>query len=225
MRKQKQNAKIVVTNYVDLEDYARQYQKLYNQERARHRQEIAPPRPRSTKEEKQEAHRERARQFYAKMRENLEWRKETNRKTAERRKAHPRPHYRTQERVYKQVSRLKQRIAVLAHYGVGGKPVCRHCGFDDVRALSIDHVHNNGSEHRKTVRGGEFYTWLGRNNFPDGFQTLCRNCNWIKEYERKATVTLAALDEAIKKTEAVPGYNPRAKYARLARRAVGHYDI
>lgn len=81
--------------------------------------------------------------------------------------------------------RLKQEI--LEHYG----KTCARCGFDDPRALTLDHVNNDGAQHRKTVLkllrpgrktklfGHEFYYCLKREGYPPGLQTLCMNCEWI----------------------------------------------
>jgi hypothetical protein len=46
-------------------------------------------------------------------------------------------------------------------------------------------MNNNGAAHRKsigsrTAAGVHTYTWILKNNFPDGFQVLCMNCNWGK---------------------------------------------
>ena len=63
---------------------------------------------------------------------------------------------------------------------------CKNCGYDNIDALSIDHIENNGKEERKKYgSGGGFYYWLSRNNYPEGYQVLCINCNWLKflEYE------------------------------------------
>ena len=53
---------------------------------------------------------------------------------------------------------------------------CARCGFSDIRALQIDHVHGGGTKHRKEI-GNQIYSWLKRNNYPKGFQILCFNCN------------------------------------------------
>jgi len=85
---------------------------------------------------------------------------------------------------------VKTKLTVINHYG--GK--CVHCGYDDIRALQIDHINGNGAEHRrqlskkykakgKSFAGYTTYRWLIQNNFPDGFQVLCANCNYIKHYE------------------------------------------
>lgn len=70
----------------------------------------------------------------------------------------------------------KTREEVLRHYG--GKCAC--CGEADIRFLAIDHVENDGAEHRKTVGTAAIIYWLRRNNYPKGFQALCHNCNVAK---------------------------------------------
>ena len=81
-------------------------------------------------------------------------------------------------RAYRQ--RIKE--TVLTHYG-NGYCACVLCGFGDLRALSIDHMDGRGAEHRRRVAngGGAFYNWLIKNEFPEGYQTLCMNCQWIKK--------------------------------------------
>jgi hypothetical protein len=75
--------------------------------------------------------------------------------------------------------RAKIRLEVLAHYGKG-KLACIECGFDNLLALSIDHINNNGNKHRKIIGSGHIVEWLKANNFPEGYQTLCMNCQFIK---------------------------------------------
>lgn len=72
--------------------------------------------------------------------------------------------------------RLKRDI--FNHYGK--RCVC--CGESDERFLTIDHINNDGAEHRRRTGGGGEYTfiWLRKNGFPAGFQTLCWNCNCAK---------------------------------------------
>ena len=60
----------------------------------------------------------------------------------------------------------------------GGKCVC--CGETRKEFLSIDHIDGDGSKHRKEIgarTSDEFYRWLKQNNYPEGFQVLCFNCN------------------------------------------------
>ena len=78
--------------------------------------------------------------------------------------------------------REKAREEVIA--ALGGR--CADCGFDDPRALTVDHVHDDGKSERilfkfdfvamrrhmtRTVRSGRY-------------QVLCANCNTIKQWER-----------------------------------------
>lgn len=73
---------------------------------------------------------------------------------------------------------------VLTHYGKG-KCACVLCGFDDIRALSIDHINGNGLEHRKQMHASNIYRWLVREGFPKGFRTLCMNCQWVTKTQNK----------------------------------------
>jgi hypothetical protein len=69
---------------------------------------------------------------------------------------------------------LKQRI--INEYG--GKCAC--CGEAEPMFLSIDHINNNGAEHRREI-GSKIYNWLEKYNYPkDNFQLLCFNCNFGK---------------------------------------------
>lgn len=111
-------------------------------------------------------------------------------------------------KIYAQVSRWKKanservkelnknerdrlKVSVLSYYGLNGKACCVLCKFNNIDALCLDHINNNGSEERKlnfnkrTVAGGQFYRWIKKNKFPAGYQTLCYNCNMIKEISHK----------------------------------------
>lgn len=76
--------------------------------------------------------------------------------------------------------RLKRKLECIEAYG--GKCLC--CGEEETVFLTLDHVDNNGAEHRKTLgtakSGINLYNYLKKNNFPKGFQVLCFNCNWAK---------------------------------------------
>lgn len=80
--------------------------------------------------------------------------------------------------------RAKVRLEILTHYG-NGQVACVRCGFNDARALSIDHIKGGGNQHRNSVQrhGTAFYNWLRKLGFPEGYQTLCMNCQWIKRRE------------------------------------------
>lgn len=63
----------------------------------------------------------------------------------------------------------------------GGKCAC--CGEANIEFLQIDHIHGGGNKHRQQLdksgsAGSRIYYWLRKNNWPDGYQVLCANCNW-----------------------------------------------
>ena len=72
--------------------------------------------------------------------------------------------------------RARYRKAVMDHYG--RRCVC--CGETQEEFLTIDHVDNDGKEHRKVVDGARLYRWLMKNDYPKNFQILCWNCNVAK---------------------------------------------
>ena len=62
------------------------------------------------------------------------------------------------------------------------------CGYNDIRALAIDHVNGGGNKHRTQLGrrgGGEFYRWLVMNGYPEGYQVLCMCCQFIKKIENQ----------------------------------------
>jgi hypothetical protein len=101
----------------------------------------------------------------------------------------------------RKMTRIMLRLEILNHYSEGTL-VCKHCGFGDVRALDLDHMDNNGGDHRKAIgrRGATYdiYAELKRNGFPEGYQVLCRNCNWIKEIEKRSQRLCATSTPTVK---------------------------
>ncbi len=85
------------------------------------------------------------------------------------------------------IKRLKiNKVDIISYYS-NGTMKCLKCGFDDIRALQIDHINGGGTKHRRELgrTGDAFYRWLRLNNYPEGYQVLCCNCNWIKRFENK----------------------------------------
>jgi hypothetical protein len=68
----------------------------------------------------------------------------------------------------------RRRQAVFDHYG----HACACCGEDREAFLTIDHINGGGHKHLKSIGGTKLYVWLYRNGFPEGYRTLCMNCNW-----------------------------------------------
>jgi len=86
------------------------------------------------------------------------------------------------------VKRIHERNLILDAYG--RKCQCPGCDIDIPEFLTIDHIFDDGAQHRRELSttgndrscvGATFYRWLIRNNFPkDRFQLLCMNCNFAK---------------------------------------------
>jgi len=77
--------------------------------------------------------------------------------------------------------REKDKLAAFEYYG----SLCQFCGESIELFLTIDHKNNDGAEHRRKLRSGnnrghDIYAWLRKNQYPEGFQTLCFNCNAAK---------------------------------------------
>lgn len=83
---------------------------------------------------------------------------------------------RPQRRLQKRRQYYRDKQKVLKYYG--GECAC--CHEKNKYFLTIDHINNDGAEHRRKIKrtaGSVFYSWLIANKFPEGFQILCWNCN------------------------------------------------
>lgn len=71
-------------------------------------------------------------------------------------------------------------------YGKNGGCVC--CEEKEMSFLTIDHIKDNGSDHRgekgKPGGGNHLYRFITRSGFPEGFQVLCFNCQWGKQINK-----------------------------------------
>jgi hypothetical protein len=83
--------------------------------------------------------------------------------------------------------RAKERI--LDHYG----RVCACCGEHRREFLTIDHSNGDGAAHRRAISrartptgqgnpGTNMTWWLITHGFPEGFRTLCFNCNCARGF-------------------------------------------
>lgn len=74
------------------------------------------------------------------------------------------------------------RREVMQHYG----DRCACCGETTYEFLSLDHINNDGSKHRGSIRynQGNWKMLLDIRNrgYPPIYQILCMNCNWAKRY-------------------------------------------
>jgi len=76
---------------------------------------------------------------------------------------------------YSEKYRRKIKFKVLSHYS-NGTPKCACCNEVEIDFLSIDHIYGGGTKHRREINMNVFH-WLIRNNYPEGYQVLCFNCN------------------------------------------------
>lgn len=85
------------------------------------------------------------------------------------------------------LARIEIKTEVLTHYGKGCL-ACAMCGESRLACLSIDHINGGGVSHRKELNayGYRFYKRLKHDNFPEGYQTLCMNCQFIKAVSDRA---------------------------------------
>ena len=99
-------------------------------------------------------------------------------------------------RICKKRQNEKDKALVLKNYGES----CAYCNKTGAIFLTVDHIDNNGAEHRKKLRAGKnqghnIYAWLRKNNFPAGYQILCYNCNCAKQTHGEEAVKKAILKD------------------------------
>lgn len=66
-----------------------------------------------------------------------------------------------------------------------GGAFCKRCGFDDIRALQIDHIHGGGYKEHQAIGADAIKRKIINNpeQAVKDYQVLCANCNWIKKSE------------------------------------------
>ena len=81
----------------------------------------------------------------------------------------------------------RQRREVALKIYSGPIPECKCCKEKIYEFLAIDHVLGGGAKHRKEMKknGISIVNWLYKNNYPEGFQVLCHNCNMAKAFYGK----------------------------------------
>jgi RNA polymerase-binding transcription factor DksA len=98
------------------------------------------------------------------------------------------------------------RAAVFGHYGC----CCACCGI--TADLTIDHVDGTGAQHRQElfgkprgVGGVRFYKWLVEQEFPEGYQVLCRSCNSSKRRGGRCRLVHGESRVSLQKPSVPPG--------------------
>jgi len=91
------------------------------------------------------------------------------------------PEYATNHKIHGKKMRDERKKLVISHYS-SNTMKCACCGESHYEFLTIDHIiGGDGKKHREKVgRSDTFYLWLIKNNFPEGYQVLCWNCNKSK---------------------------------------------
>ena len=112
------------------------------------------------------------RDWYEKHKEDIRKQKRENMRRY--RRENPEIH---RERSRKATRHLKEKVFNM--YG----HVCQCCGFEDIRALTLDHVNNNGAEERKALGERGPYRRALTSYKPDEYRILCMNCQFIKRVE------------------------------------------
>jgi hypothetical protein len=100
------------------------------------------------------------------------------------------PEYKLHIKMKDKQRRDNLKFTVLTYYSneYAQAPSCVDCAMMDIRCLSIDHIYGGGTKHRKIVGAGhKFYQWLKKNKYPDGYDTVCMNCNFIRRYAYPST--------------------------------------
>jgi hypothetical protein len=84
--------------------------------------------------------------------------------------------YKARRRIISQKSSLKTKLQAFEAYG-GCTCVC--CGESHHMMLSLDHVENDGAQHRRGSPANQhnLARWVKAQGYPPGFQVLCYNCN------------------------------------------------
>jgi hypothetical protein len=88
---------------------------------------------------------------------------------------HQRHSCRKCKQIMKRNRDIDLKLEAFSYYGCK----CANCDINDIRFLTIDHINDDGAEHRRQI-GPHIIPWLHKNKYPVGFQILCFNCNYLK---------------------------------------------
>lgn len=116
----------------------------------------------------------------------LEQEQEYRDKNKDKAKKRSNKHYQLHKKEIKHRSKMRRRnykLKVFRYYSKG-IPKCACCGETHIEFLCIDHIHGGGNKHRRKLQkhSTDYYRWFIKNNFPEGFQILCHNCNMAKGF-------------------------------------------
>ncbi len=119
-----------------------------------------------------------------------EWRRKNHERSNEIAKISRRKWIANNRESYREVRR-ENRVNVRKEIQQFFGGICCKCGFEDWRALQIDHI-NGGGLHDPLTKGHQLWKFRKylKENEEDArkkYQLLCANCNWIKKHENNET--------------------------------------
>ena len=87
----------------------------------------------------------------------------------------------------RQMTRLKILKKYSKNLSNSNIPCCRCCEETMMEFLAVDHIdgRKNLPEKEKNLRSVGLLNFLIKNNFPEGYQILCHNCNMAKGFYGK----------------------------------------
>jgi len=93
-----------------------------------------------------------------------------------------------QQRIRSRLRYQPHKLVALSHYSKG-RPRCAYCGIDDIDVLCIDRIAGGDKRYweQRKAQGELLFTadWLKENEYPEGYQILCYNCNHRKTIRNK----------------------------------------
>jgi hypothetical protein len=113
--------------------------------------------------------------------------------------------------------REERRRTVLLHYSDGDLK-CALCGEKHIEFLVLDHINNDGAEHRRTTKKvtDGLMRLLIKQNFPPGLRVLCQGCN------AKPSLSIQEMEELIAKT-GDPDLKYKIRRAKIRLKVLNHY--
>ena len=85
---------------------------------------------------------------------------------------------------YQYLKRIENRKIVINHYSDGAN-CCACCGESQDEFLTLDHIKQNGAEHRRKKSNRSIWSVLVSEGLPTGHRILCWNCNCGSYYRSK----------------------------------------
>lgn len=104
------------------------------------------------------------------------------------------PQYLAKQKEHRDNLQMQVFLAYSKRHSNNNIPCCRCCGQTHVKFLAVDHIAgkkqmDSEPELVKLGYNSKFKStglkrWIVKNNFPDGFQILCHNCNLAKGFSK-----------------------------------------